>query len=190
MTPPGFEEHFCLDVRKFPVDKFHQPGKGLGKKVLLVGESPAPNGWRKSGIACYNSEGKILPTGKRLNELLGKLGLSVEICGFTELSKCYIGKNRKQLKECGKKCWPIFLKQIKSKQYTILIILGVETTKIFSELCGTLLIPGRLEEVSVEDRKYFVLPIYHPSPINPSGQRRNRLIFSRLKKSLGTIIKA
>ena len=90
-------EHYCEFPNEFPEHKFHQKGIGKGKYVLLVGESPAPNGWRKSGKACYSPEGKLLPTGKRLNELLTEFGLSVEICGFTELSKCFVGKYRKQL---------------------------------------------------------------------------------------------
>jgi hypothetical protein len=98
--------HVCNDISTFPIDKFHQLGNGRGKKVLIVGESPAPNGWRLSGKSCYNTEGKLLATGKRLNELLSALELSVEVCGFMELSKCYI-TNRKELKSCCEKCWPI-----------------------------------------------------------------------------------
>lgn len=189
MTSSNFkEEHYCSNVSSFPVKKFHQVGRGLGRNVLLVGESPAPNGWRKSGIACYDSSGKILPTGRRLNELLDKISLSVEICGFTELSKCYIGKNRKQLKECAKKCWPIFLKQIKPYKYKIIIILGVETTKIFSELCEVLFKPGHFEKARINGKTYHILPLYHPSPINPTSRNKNREIFNRLANGLRAVI--
>src|SRR3990170_4127964 len=95
------EEHHCQNHSSFPLDKFHQIGFGKGKQILIVGESPAENGWRKSGKAFYNPEGKILPTGKRLNQLLVKFGLSVEQCGFTELAKCFVGKNRKILDKCS-----------------------------------------------------------------------------------------
>ena len=77
------KNHVCEKINTFPLEKFHQLGVGKGRGILIVGESPAPNGWAISGKACYRSDGKILPTGKRLNELLGTLGTSVEESGFT-----------------------------------------------------------------------------------------------------------
>jgi len=160
----------------------------MGKRVLLIGESPAANGWRKSGKACYTPEGKLLPTGKRLNELLSDLDLSVEICGFTELSKCFVGKNRKQLLSCSRKCWPIFLKQLGLCEYKLLIILGVETLKIFNLLSHSNLQTGVLDKIELEGKDYFTLPIFHPSPINPSGRAKNKEIFQRYYISLNKII--
>lgn len=106
--------HVCKNINVFPLDKFHQLGKGNGESLLIVGESPAPNGWIISGKACYRPDGKILPTGKRLNELLLPFNISVETSGFTELSKCFVSK-RSELEACSKKCWPIFLNQISGK---------------------------------------------------------------------------
>lgn len=181
-------EHYCESPNEFPIDKFHQRGVGKGKYVMLVGESPAPNGWRKSGKACYTPEGKLLPTGKRLNELLAEFGLSVEICGFTELSKCFVGKNRKQLETCSQKCWPIFLKQLASSKYKLIVILGVETLRIFNLISGLNLHIGKLEKAYVGNKDYIILAIFHPSPINPNGSVKNKEIFQGLQSSINKIL--
>ncbi len=138
--------HVCEQIEVFPMEKFHQLGTGKGEEILIVGESPAPNGWIVSGKACYKPDGKILPTGKRLNEYLGPLGTSVEESGFTELSKCFVS-NRNELDACSKKCWPIFLNQIKKREYKLLIILGVKTTSIFSKLIDRDLVVGEIVDI-------------------------------------------
>ena len=174
-------DHYCQSPDKFPLDRFHQQGTGKGEAILIVGESPAANGWRASGKAFYTSQGKLLPSGRRLNELLLPLGLSVETCGFTELAKCFVGKNRKDLAACCWGCWPIFLKQLKASDYKLIIILGVETSHIFNELAKTSLETGIVAKAVIDNQIYAILPIYHPSPINPHGQRKNKLIFESLE---------
>jgi len=155
-------EHYCEFPNEFPEHKFHQKGIGKGKYVLLVGESPAPNGWRKSGKACYSPEGK--------------------------LSKCFVGKYRKQLQICSQKCWPILLRQLASSKYKLLVILGVETLRIFNFISGLNLQIGKLEKALVGNKEYSVLAIFHPSPINPNGRVKNKEIFQRLQTSLNKII--
>lgn len=171
------EEHYCKEPNKFPLNKFHQKGLGMGKHILIVGESPAENGWRKSGKAFYNSEGKMLATGKRLNLLLSDFGISVESCGFTELAKCFIGKNRKALFSCSKSCWSIFLKQLRTEDYKLIMLLGVQTLAIFNQLSNLNLEIGKLSKAQLYDKEYSFLPIYHPSPINPHGHKKNTAIF-------------
>lgn len=153
-----------------------------------MGESPAANGWRVSGKAFYTLQGKLLPSGRRLNELLFPLGLSVETCGFTELAKCFVGKDRKRLANCCRGCWPIFVKQIKLADYKLIIILGVKTLEIFNKINNSDLKTGILSKIEIEDNEYLILPIYHPSPINPHGQRKNRLIFDNLKEEINKFI--
>lgn len=179
--------HVCKRISAFPLEKFHQLGTGKGKRILIVGESPAPNGWIISGKACYRADGKILPTGKRLNELLSPLGTSVEESGFTELSKCFVS-SRNELNVCSKKCWPIFLNQIKSQDYKLLIILGVNTSNIFSKLICRELVIGEISDIELESRKYKVFPIFHPSPINPTGQAKNLLLFKNHYSILAEIL--
>lgn len=170
-------DHYCQSPDMFPLDKFHQLGKGRGRVVLIVGESPAANGWRVSGKAFYTPRGRFLPSGRRLNALLLPLGLSVETCGFTELVKCFVGKDKKRLANCCQGCWPIFVKQIKLTDYKLIIILGVKTLEIFNKINNSDLKTGIMSKFKIDDKEYSILPIYHPSPINPHGQRKNKLIF-------------
>lgn len=172
-------EHYCDSIESFPTDKFLQLGLGVGRKILIVGEAPAPNGWRKSGRAFYTPEGKLLPTGKNLNLLLEEYKLSVETCSFTELVKCYVGKDRKLLTKCGSKCWPIFVTQLNSYAFTFLIILGVKTLELFNLYSSSALPIGEISELIIESKKYKVLPLYHPSPISPIGHKNNLEIVKR-----------
>lgn len=172
------QEHYCNSIETFPFNKFLQAGREKGAKVLILGESPASNGWRKSGRAFYTPEGKLLPSGKNLNALLSKLNLSVETCAFTELVKCYVGKDRKLLTQCGAKCWPIFLTQLASSKYSLIIILGVKTLELFNKFSGAHLTTGKLAKTKIGTKNYTLLPIYHPSPIAPFNHQRNFEIFT------------
>lgn len=177
-------EHYCDAISDFPNDKFLQLGSGAGAKILIVGEAPAPNGWRLSGRAFYTVEGKLLPTGRNMNELLVKYGLSVESCAFTELIKCYPGDERKLLKVCGIKCWPIFLRQLEFIKPKLIILLGVKTTEVFNTVSNTTLSMGVVTNLKLAARESKVLPIYHPSPMSPTSRQRNREIFSYLTESI------
>lgn len=179
-----YQTHYCDNPSEFPLEKFHQIGSGKGKGVLVVGESPAPNGWRLSGKACYDINGKLLATGNRLNEVLFIIGLTVEKCGFTELAKCYVGKDRKRLEKCCLGCWQIFVKQLESVNYKVIIILGVETLRIFNKLNNSNLKVGELTKSDVNGKEYWILPIFHPSPINPHGRKKNHTIFELQKRHL------
>jgi hypothetical protein len=93
-------EHHCDDPEGFPLNGFLQrPCTEKGAKVLIVGEALAPNGWRKSGQACYDVNGKRLKTGENLNTLLRNFDLNVESCGFTDLAKCYVGNDARLKRE-------------------------------------------------------------------------------------------
>lgn len=181
-------EHYCKNINRFPLEKFLQKGIDRGKTILIVGEAPAPNGWRKSGKAFYTIDGKLLPTGKNLNKLLYDYNLSVEVCGFTELVKCYVEKDRKLLDDCGIKCWPIFKKQLKSSNYSLIILLGVKTLEIFNKNSNNKIKIGKLTKTKIDNKNYILLPIYHPSPIAPFNHKRNQEIFSQLKIKLNKLI--
>lgn len=162
--------------------KYYQSGKGKGKKILLVGESPSPKGWYK-GLACRNKKGNLLPSGKRLNELLKELGVSVDECAFAELCQKVV-EERKMLRARAKKDWPEFLGHVHYSRCELIIILGVHTSDIFSELSEVSLTMGKIVNIKIEKWKYFILPLYHPSPINPKNATRNRLIMTRNRKFL------
>lgn len=166
--------------------EFYQRGKGKGKKILLVGESPSPKGWW-NGYACRNEKGNLLPSGKRLNELLESFKLSVDECGFAELCQRAVNE-RKVLRSRAEKDWPEFLKRVYVSRCEILILLGAHTTEIFSELSGELLAMGKIHSVKIGKNEYRILPLYHPSPINPKNASRNRLIIFKNRKIIEKIL--
>jgi uracil-DNA glycosylase len=58
------------------VEKFDKPNTisfCTNKDILLLGEAPANNGWRKSGKAWHDVNGKLIPSGKNLNELFATI---------------------------------------------------------------------------------------------------------------------
>jgi uracil-DNA glycosylase family 4 len=184
----GYEEHYCTVVEQFPRSKFLQEGTGKGKRVLIVGEAPAPNGWRISGQAFYTPGGKLLPTGRNLNELLAAYDLSVKTVGFTELVKCFPGKKRGRLKNCGQKTWPIFEDQLRYGNYELLILLGVKTLEIFNQLTGYSLPIGEMKHVDINGGEFAVFPIYHPSPIAPYNHTRNIGLFQNTDNDIKQIL--
>lgn len=160
--------------------KFYQSGKGKGRNILFVGESPSPKGWYE-GYACRNKKGNLLPSGKRLNELLEIFGTSVDECGFAELCQRVVNE-RKMLRSRAIKDWPEFLRSLHFSRCKLVVLLGAHTTEIFSELSEKLLAMGEIHTVKIGEKEYRVLPLYHPSPINPKNASRNRLIVAQNRK--------
>ena len=76
----------CGDLPKLSCDTMKK-GKS---RILVLGESPAKDGWIVSGKAFYNKDGKLQATGKVLQKLLNLCGLDIEDINFTECCKCVI----------------------------------------------------------------------------------------------------
>jgi uracil-DNA glycosylase family 4 len=182
--------HFCNSIEEYDLNHLLQIGIGSKSKILIVGESPALNGWILSGRAFYTDKGKLVPSGVRLNKLFAPFNFQIEECSFTEICKCLIGKDRKLLKVCGNKCWPIFKKQVGLVKPEIIITLGVETLKIFNTNLERDIKIGSLEQIELIKRKIHFLPIYHPSPVNPKSQKWNEEIMGVNKSEVNGIISA
>ncbi|EKD23934.1 MAG: hypothetical protein ACD_81C00141G0007 [uncultured bacterium] len=178
--------HVCKYIYETSCELFHQQGEEKGSHILLIGESPAASGWHE-GKACRAVSGKLLASGKRLDELLEPFGLSTDICGFTELSKCCVD-DRRDLIECSEKCWPLFIGLLEQHSYKLLVLLGVHTTTLATKLSGIALPMGEITNATVGKKTYAILPIYHPSPINPQGRARNKAIFLNKKEAIAEII--
>lgn len=181
--------HVCRNQAAVRLNQFLQLGRGSGRSVLIIGESPAARGWRLSGKAFYTPEGRLLPSGRHLNQCLGIVGLCVERCGFTELIKCYIDGDRSQLQSCGSKCWPILLRQLGRYKFRIMIILGARTLKIINHMLGAALGIGEFGTVTIGRTRYRMLAVYHPSPRNPASHRRNIDIFKSVAPEFRRILK-
>lgn len=164
-------------VEKFPNAKTVYLGKD--NDILLIGEAPANNGWRKSGMLWRDINGKMLPSGVVLQKLFDIIGRQVLETTFLEAVKCY-PIDRKNLNICSLNCKEYMLKQIDIIKPKIIITLGEFPTrslldfkfKKFSDVVGKF----------YDFKKYKVLPIYHPSPISPKSLKGNLPIFEELKK--------
>lgn len=166
------------------VDKFpNSPTIYIGKDndILLVGEAPANNGWRKSGMLWRDTTGKMLPSGVVLQRLFDIIDRQVLETSFLEAVKCF-PLERKNLKICSNNCKQYMMEQIDIIKPKIIITLGEFPTrslldfkfKKFSDVVGI------IHEVNGLN----ILPIYHPSPISPQSYKGNLPIFENLKRYL------
>jgi len=179
------EKHNCQSIKNKPPSFFFQKGIGKGGKVLILGESLGKDSLLHQGKAFYTASGKIVPTGKRLNEELSILNLFFEKCAFTEIAKCYLGNNRKILKTCGLKSGGHFISQLKAYKIKLVISLGVTTKDILEKIFDSKLTMGEITKV---ESKWNILPVYHPSPASPHGHKKNLLIIAKNKKEIEKII--
>lgn len=150
---------------------------------IVIGESPAKDGWIESKKAFYNTKGNLQASGRVLEKLLNNIGYSIKDIYFTECCKCII-EDRKQLEICSQNCKPFLLKQLKNIPCKIILTMGLHPTqallnkkiKRYSDYVGKEL------DFVIDNMKYILLPIYHPSPLNPKGYKMNVPIFEKLKQ--------
>lgn len=78
---------------------------------------------------------------------------------------------------------PILLEQLKDIPCGIILTMGLHPTQVllnikiqrFSDYVG------KEFDFTIGNKKYILIPIYHPSPLNPKGYNANVPIFERLK---------
>ena len=138
-------------------------------RFVIIGESPAKDGWIESKKAFYNTSGKLQATGKVLEKLLNSIGLTIDDIYFTE---------------CCTNCTPILIEQLNNIPCDTILTMGLYPTqallktkiKTFRDYVGKEFI------ITLGYKKYKLIPIYHPSPLNPKGFKDNLPIFDRIKK--------
>lgn len=163
-------------VDKFPNDATVFLGKD--NDIVLVGEAPANNGWRKSHKLWCDINGKVLPSGVVLQKLFDIIDRNIFETTFLESVKCY-PLMRKNLKTCSSNCKNIMLEQLRILNPKLIITLGEFPTRNlldfkfdkFSDVVGNI----------YEVNGYKILPIYHPSPISPKSYSGNLPIFEKLR---------
>lgn len=166
------------------VDKFTNDTTifiGKNNDIVLVGEAPANNGWRKSHKLWKDINGKVLPSGVVLQKLFNIIDRDIFETTFLESIKCY-PLERKNLKTCSKNCKNIMLEQLRILNPKLIITLGEFPTRNllnfkfnkFAEVVGNV----------YEVNGYKILPIYHPSPISPKSYIGNVPIFEKLRDML------
>lgn len=170
-------------VDKFPNDTTVFLGKD--QTIVLVGEAPANNGWRKSHRVWRNCDGKILPSGVILQKLFDIIDKDIFDMTFLESVKCY-PLVRKNLKICSSNCKNIMLEQLKILDPKLIITLGEFPTRnlLNFKFDKFVDVAGNMYEVD----GYKILPIYHPSPISPKGYKGNIPIFENLKSEIEELL--
>lgn len=167
-----------LLVDKFPNDATAFLGKD--QTIVLVGEVPANNGWRKSHKLWRDINGKVLPSGVVLQRLFDIINKNIFETTFLESVKCY-PLMRKNLTICSSNCKNIMLEQLRILNPKLIITLGEFPTRNilnfkfnkFADVVGTI----------YEVNGYKILPIYHPSPVSPKSYKGNIPIFKKLKET-------
>lgn len=152
-------------------------------KFIIIGESPAKNGWIESKSPFLNTSGRLHATARILNKLLKTIGLTTDDIFFTECCKCII-EDRKNLEKCSANCMPILIKQLNSLPCEIILSMGLHPTqallnkkiKKFADFVG------KEYSVKLGEKNYTLIPIYHASPLNPKGYKENVPIFEKLKQ--------
>lgn len=152
---------------------------GENNDILLVGEAPANNGWRKSGKLWRDINDKLLPSGVILQKLFDIIDRDILKTTFLEAVKCY-PIERKNLKICFKNCRNIMIEQIRVLKPKLIITLGEFPTRALLNFNFTKFgdVVGKIYEID----EYKILPIYHPSPISPKSYKGNIPIFNNLKE--------
>ncbi len=171
----GMVEHFVGSTIFF----------GRRNDILLLGEAPAPNGWRKSGLVWRDVDGKLIPSGKRLQDLLALCGISLFDCSFIEVVKCY-PTTRKSLEHSARHCGSFLEEQITLLSPKLILPLGkVATQTVLSTSCSFDTLVGRPQKLQLGGHKIAVFPLYHPSPISPKSWKNNAPLMVELENLFG-----
>lgn len=179
LTQDQLPRHVCEKINDMPVDHLFQVGKVKWSKILVIWESPALNWWILSGKAFYTTDGKLVPSGKRFNELFARFWFGIEDVWFTELCKCVLWPRRDLLVSCWPKCRWHLCKQLEEYDCKIIIVLGVHTLGIMNKVSWKNIPVAELSKQEINGREYTFLPLYHPSPINPRSKAINQAIVER-----------
>lgn len=183
----NFECFKCGDNVRLKPSVIMQEGK---TNFIIVGESPALDGWINSGRAFYNSEGNLQASGRVLARLLSILDITIDDIYFTECCKCVL-KDRKCLTKSAQNCKQILERQLLQLPCDYILTMGKVPTEILlgkkiKRFCDVV---GNVYQIQIGDKNFLLLPIYHPSPLNPKGYSGNEPVFKKYKDLLKIIYK-
>ena len=143
-------------------------GKGNeNADILFVGEAPGRNE-DEQGIPFVGA------SGKNLDKLLEKVGLSLEDVYITNILKCRPPENRDPLSEEIQAHTPWLLKQIEEIKPKVVCSLGNYATKFFlakgdvdkmGEQLGITQLHGKVSDLKINGQKIRLIPLFHPAAI-------------------------
>ena len=119
-----------------------------------------------------------------LEKLLNNIGLSISDIYFTECCKCII-EDRKNLERCSKNCLPILIEQLSEIPCDTILTMGVHPTQAIlqTKIKKFADFVGKEFNITLGSKQFKLIPIYHPSPLNPKGYKENVPIFDKIKKN-------
>lgn len=143
-------------------------GRGnIDADILFVGEAPGRNE-DEQGLPFVGA------AGKNLDNLLGKVGLSLNDIYIANILKCRPPENRDPLPEEIKAHTPWLLKQIREIKPKVICSLGNYATKFFLAQCdvdqmnkqpGITSVHGKVRMIKIDDLKIKLIPLFHPAAI-------------------------
>lgn len=143
-------------------------GKGNeNADILFVGEAPGKNE-DEQGLPFVGK------AGKNLDELLKKVGLSLDDIYIANILKCRPPENRDPLPEEIKAHAPWLLEQIKNMKPKVVCSLGNYATKFFLAECnaegmdkqpGITSVHGKVKMMEIHGMKIKLIPLFHPAAI-------------------------
>jgi DNA polymerase len=157
-------------------------GKGNEKaRIMFIGEAPG-NNEDKTGLPFVGS------AGKKLNEQLNNIGLSIDNVYIANILKCRPPKNRAPKPNEIETCTPHLIEQINMIKPKIICTLGNYSTKFLLANCkienmksidGITKLHGMPQKIKLDKNKknnrnnqiidntneqeYIVIPMYHPA---------------------------
>jgi DNA polymerase len=143
-------------------------GKGnLNADILFVGEAPGKNE-DEQGLPFVGR------AGKNLDELLAKVGLSLEDIYVANILKCRPPENRDPLPEEIRAHTPWLVEQIKQIKPKVICSLGNYSTKFFmsegdvnimDKQPGITSVHGKVRFIELNGVKIKLIPLFHPAAI-------------------------
>lgn len=143
-------------------------GKGnLNADILFVGEAPGRNE-DEQGLPFVGA------AGKRLDDLLNRVGLSLNDVYIANILKCRPPENRNPLPEEIRAHTPWLIKQIKEIKPKVICSLGNYATKFFlakgvvenmDKQQGITNLHGKVKMIDFEGLNIKLIPLFHPAAI-------------------------
>ena len=143
-------------------------GKGNeSADILFVGEAPGKNE-DEQGLPFVGR------AGKNLDDMLSKVGLSLDDVYIANILKCRPPENRDPLPEEIKAHTPWLLAQIKQIKPKVVCSLGNYATKFFlakgdvvgmKSQPGITNVHGKVKFIEIEGLKIKLIPLFHPAAI-------------------------
>lgn len=137
--------------------------------IVFIGEAPGKKE-DEQGLPFVGASGRFL------NEMLEAAGLVRADVYITNIVKYRPPNNRDPSPEEKKEFWPFLVRQLEIIDPKVIITLGRHSMENFIPDATISAQHGQAQEVTLYDRNYLVIPLYHPAAALYNGSMRSVLI--------------